>query len=123
MKAKRFQDLEVWRKAHEFVLNVYQVTKKFPQEERYGLALQMRRAAISVPANIAEGFTKRTLKDKSHYYNVAQGSLEEMRYYIILSKDLGYIRDAPELEENGEAISKMLYGLIKSIQKTVARSQ
>lgn len=115
-KIERFEDLEVWKKAHKLVLDTYRITKGFPVEEKFGLVSQMRRAAISIAANIAEGFKKRTLKDKSNFYNISQGSLEELRYYLILSLDLGYLNDNKDLlyliEENG----RMLYGLIKSIQ-------
>ncbi len=88
--ARTFQDLVVWRKAHELVLAVYSFTAGFPKTETYGLALQMRRAAVSVPANIAEGFRRRGKADKARYMNMAEGSLEESRYYLILAKDLGY---------------------------------
>ena len=115
-KAEKFEDLEVWKKAHQLVLNVYKITKDFPPEERFGLVSQVRRAAISVPANLAEGFKKRTQKDKCNFYNIAQGSLEELRYYIILSKDLEYLTDNRDLLDMIEEIGRMLYGLIKSIQ-------
>ena len=85
-----FQDLVVWQKAHQFVLDVYIFTSKFPKEEVYGLTSQSRRAAVSVPANIAEGFRKRSKADKARFFNIAQGSLEEMRYYLILANDLHY---------------------------------
>src|SRR4029077_19032693 len=89
--ARSFRDLLVWRKAHEFVLAVYTLTASFPKQETYGLALQMRRAAVSVPANIAEGFRRRRGKvDKARFMNLAEGSLEEYRYYLILAQDLGY---------------------------------
>jgi four helix bundle protein len=89
-KAKSFRDLMVWRKAHEFVLAVYRFTSTFPKSEIYGLAQQMRRAAVSIPANIAEGFTRRGKTDKARFMNIAESSLEESRYYLILSQDLGY---------------------------------
>src|SRR6266700_491344 len=84
------RDLLVWRKAHELVLAVYSFTAAFPKQETYGLTLQMRRAAVSIPANIAEGFRRRGKADKARYMNMAEGSLEECRYYLILSHDLGY---------------------------------
>lgn len=115
-RAKRFEDLEVWRKAHELVLKIYKITKDFPAEEKFGLVSQMRRASISIPANIAEGFKKRGLKDKTNFYNIAQGSLEELRYYSILSRDLKYCEDTNELDGLIETIGRMLYGLIQSIQ-------
>lgn len=90
MAARTFQDLIVWQRAHVFVLRVYGWTEEFPKREVYGLASQLRRAAVSIPANIAEGFKKRGLKDKARFLNIAQGSLEEVRYYLILADDLGY---------------------------------
>ena len=88
--AKNFQDLVVWQKAHQFVLSVYLYSEYFPKSELYGLTSQLRRSAVSIPANIAEGFKKKTRPDKARYLNIAQGSLEESRYYLILAKDLGY---------------------------------
>jgi len=115
-KATRFEDLEVWKKAHKLVLNIYSITKDYPAEEKFGLISQMRRAAISIPANIAEGFKKRGIKDKANFYNIAQGSLEELRYYLILSKDLGYYEQVENLFDLTETVGRMLYGLIRSIQ-------
>ena len=88
--AQTFRDLVVWRKAHEFVLAIYNFTAAFPQRETYGLSHQMRRAAISIAANIAEGFRKRSKADKVRFMNMAEGSVEESRYYLILAHDLGY---------------------------------
>jgi len=88
--ARTFQDLLVWQKAHRFVLEVYAFTAAFPKQETYGLALQMRRAAVSIPANIAEGFRRRGKADKARFMNLAEGSVEECRYYLVLAKDLGY---------------------------------
>jgi four helix bundle protein len=82
--------LVVWRKAHEFVLAVYALTAGFPKQETYGLALQMRRAAVSIPANIAEGFRRRGRVDKARFMNIAEGSLDECGYYLVLAQDLGY---------------------------------
>lgn len=87
--AKTFKDLIVWQKAHELVLEIYDYTKGFPKSELYGLTSQFRRAAVSVAANIAEGFKKRGKRDKARFMNISQGSLEECRYYIILAQDLG----------------------------------
>lgn len=86
-----FKDLECWQKAHEFVKAVYQVTKAFPEDERYGLTSQFRRAAVSIATNICEGYKKLSRADKLRFMNIAQGSLEECRYYIILSQDIEYI--------------------------------
>ena len=85
--------LKVWQKAHKVVLKVYKMTSSFPKEEKFGLVQQMRRSCVSVPANIAEGFKKKGLKDKANFYNIAQGSLEEFKYYLLLSNDLGFNPD------------------------------
>jgi len=114
-KLVEFRQLKVWQKAHELVLEVYKLTRSFPTEERFGLISQTRRAAVSIPANIAEGFKKRGQKDKMNFYNIAQGSLEELRYYLILSKDLGWFKDSTKLWNQTDEIGKMLSGLIKSI--------
>jgi len=105
--AKTFQDLIVWQKAHRFVLSVYNETKAFPRFEIYGLTSQFRRAAVSVAANIAEGFKKKTVPDKRRFLNIAQGSLEECRYYIILAKDLNY-SNAGYLNRHLIEVSKLL---------------
>ena len=88
--AGTFEDLLVWQKAHQFVLAVYRLSGTFPKDETYGLTSQIRRAAVSISANIAEGFRRRGSADKSRFYNIAQGSLEECRYYLILVRDLEY---------------------------------
>ncbi len=88
--AKTFEDLLVWQKAHQFVLSIYKLTAGFPSHETYGLSSQFRRAAVSIPSNIAEGFRKRGRADKARYMNIAQASIEECRYYLILTRDLRY---------------------------------
>jgi four helix bundle protein len=105
--ARSFRDLLVWRKAHEFVLAVYAFTSGFPKQETYGLALQMRRAAVSIPANIAEGFRRRGRAEKARYMNIAEGSVEESRYYLILAQDLGY-GDTAKLASAVEEVSRLL---------------
>ena len=85
-----FENVLAWQKAHAFVLLVYQVTKTFPPDERFGLTSQFRRAAVSIEANIAEGYKKLSKADKLRLFNIAQGSLEECRDYILLARDLGY---------------------------------
>jgi four helix bundle protein len=105
--AKSFEQLLVWQKAHQFVLDVYRHTEAFPRHEIYGLTSQLRRAAVSLPANIAEGFKKRGRPDKVRFFNIAQGSLEECRYYLILAKDLNY-GDTTQLKHQLEEVSKML---------------
>lgn len=93
MMTRSFKELTMWQKAHQFVLEVYRCTKLFPKEELYGLTSQFRRAAISIPANQAEGYRRLHLPEKLRFLNISQGSLEECRYYIILSKDLEYINE------------------------------
>lgn len=88
---KSFMEIKAWEKAHTLVLEVYRLTRNFPKVEDYCLTNQIRRAVISIPSNIAEGFKRRSVKDSNHYYNIADGSLEEVKYQLILSKDLGYI--------------------------------
>lgn len=114
-KAKRFEDLLVWQKAHQFVLGIYSSTQNFPKSELYGLTSQVRRAAVSIPANIAEGFKKKGIKDKIRYLNIAQGSLEEVRYYLILINDLSYC-DTFDLKMDLEEISKMLGAYLKALE-------
>jgi len=105
--AKSFHDLIVWQKAHNFVLSVYQYSEGFPKTELYGLASQLRRAAVSIPANIAEGFKKKGKADKARFLNIAQGSLEECRYYLLLAQDLKY-GNTSELTLKLVEISKLL---------------
>ena len=101
--ARSFQDLIVWQKAHAFVLQVYEATRRFPKEELYGLSSQFRRAAVSIPANIAEGFRKQSKQDKARFLNISEGSLEECRYYLILAHDLGYLDKTAGLGIDGGA--------------------
>ena len=105
--AKSFGQLIVWQKAHQFVLGVYRLTENFPNKKIYGLTAQLRRAAVSIPANIAEGFKKRGRADKARFLNIAQGSLEECRYYMVLTKDLNY-GDTAQLNSQLEEVSKLL---------------
>ena len=114
MPAKRFEDLVVWQKAHQFVLATYRLSRTFPRSETYGLSSQFRRAAVSIAANIAEGFKKRGKADKIRFYKIAQGSLEESRYYLILAKDLEY-GDVSELRQMIEEISKLLEAYSQAI--------
>jgi four helix bundle protein len=116
-KIVTFRDLDVWRESHSLVLDIYTLTGKLPAEERFGLAAQMRRAAISVPANIAEGFKRKGQKDKCNFYNVAASSLEELRYYLILAEDLKYTDDSEELEKKCSHVARMLAGLTKSVAR------
>lgn len=111
-----FEDLQVWRKAHLLVIKTYKLSNAFPKHELFGLTSQLRRAAVSVPANIAEGFKRATPADKLRFFNIAQGSLEELRYYLILCKDLEY-GDTDTLKEGLEEVSRMLEAYMKSLKR------
>ena len=105
--AKTFKDLEVWQKSHAAVLEVYKLTRRLPKEELFGLVSQMRRSAVSVPANIAEGFKRRGKPDKARQLNIAQASLEELRYFFILCADLSYL--PPQImDDRLEEVARML---------------
>ena len=108
--------MKVWNKAHELVMLVYQHTRSFPSDEKFGLTSQIRRAAVSVASNIVEGFRRNSFKVSKNFYEIADGSLEELRYQLFLSRDLDYIK----LEEYqktirlSEEVSKMLHAWMKS---------
>ena len=112
--AQSFRDLVVWRKAHEFVLGIYRFTSAFPKHETYGLSSQIRRAAASVPANIAEGFRKFGRVDKARFMNTAEGSVEESRYYLILAQDLSY-GETRHLMSSIEELGRLLQAYRKGI--------
>lgn len=123
MKSQSFEQLIVWQKAHSYVLAIYKITKQYPKEELFCLVNQMRRAAASITANIAEGYAKISSKDKLRFYNISQGSLEETRNFIILSKDLGYItlQDKEQLGIQAAEISRLLKRLLHSlVEKCIA---
>jgi len=115
MKAKTFEELVVWQKSHQFVLSIYKLTQSFPQHELFGLVSQIRRSAVSVPANIAEGFKRKGKADKLRFFNISQSSLEEARYYLILANDLGYA-ETKHLKTNLDEISRMLDAYMKTIE-------
>jgi len=116
--AKTFQDLIVWQKAHQFVLAIYRFTEGFPKSETYGLSQQLRRAAVSIAANIAEGFKKKGKADKARFMNMSQGSVEECRYYLILAQDLTY-GDSRPLQIQLEEVSKLLEAYTDSILASI----
>jgi four helix bundle protein len=116
MPSRSFQDLKVWKKAHQWVLAVYEFTSRFPKHEIFGLVSQFRRAAVSVPANIAEGFRKQCKPDKIRFYNIAQGSLSECQYYLILAGDLGYGATDVLFDQSTE-IDLMLSAYMREIKK------
>ena len=115
IKIKNFTDLNTWKEAHRLVLAVYKITQNFPREELFGLTSQIRRAAISITSNIAEGFSRKSYKEKSQFYSMALGSLTEVQNQTIIARDLGYIAEKvfKEIEELVIIVSKLLNGLIK----------
>jgi four helix bundle protein len=116
--SQSFTELIVWQKAHQLVLEVYRVSELFPKTEVYGLTSQLRRAAVSIPANIAEGYKRYGNPDKVRFLNIAQGSLEECRYYLILVRDLAY-GDVVRLEMLLEEVSKLLHAYSATIRRRV----
>jgi four helix bundle protein len=117
-KLKSFRDLLIWQKSHKLVIEIYKLTDQLPKEEIFGLTSQIRRSAVSIPANIAEGFARTGIKDKLRFYNIAAGSLNELGYYLILIKDLGFV-ETTELIGKAEEVGRMLSGYVKSVQKVI----
>ena len=117
MATYKFEELVVWRKAHEMVLYIYHVSRHFPEDEKFGLTSQFRRAAVSIEANIAEGYKKLSKSDKLRFFNISQGSLEECRDYHILSRDLGYLQEYEfdKLHQLTEETSRLLTAYCKGI--------
>lgn len=116
MAIKKFTELKVWQKAHELVLLTYKITRNYPEEEKFSLVSQSRRAAVSIAANISEGFKKRSKKDSLNFYNVSEGSLEELKYHFLLAKDLNYLGDRDYLIASSlcEEVGKLLNGWMGS---------
>jgi four helix bundle protein len=116
---KHFRQLEVWQEAHKLVLTVYQVAREYPSDEGFGLISQMRRAAVSIATNVAEGFKRCGIRDKIRFYNISEASLEELKYYLLLSKDLTYISSDShaELMAQADSVGRLLNGLITSTER------
>ena len=117
--SKTFRDVMAWKRAHEFVLAFYETKPMFPEDEKYALVSQFQRAAVSIAANIAEGYKKLSKADKLRFFNIAQGSLEECRYYIILSHDVGYYTKemANKMWLKIEEVSTVLNAYCKAIKE------
>jgi len=113
---KAFRDLNAWKLGHESVLGIYRLAKTFPSFEQFGLGSQMRRAAVSVTSNIAEGFNRSSLKEKAQFYSMSLGSVAELQAQLLIAVDLGYCSDASfrELMAKLETVHRLLNGLIKS---------
>lgn len=118
MIIKTFREILAWQKAHELTLLVYKLTEKYPKSEEFGLKLQSRRCAVSVGSNIAEGFKRKTKNDSLHFYNISEGSLEELKYQLLLARDLKYIiEDEYNLAiTKAEETGRLITGWIK-VQK------
>jgi four helix bundle protein len=116
-KIQSFTDLIAWRQAHDLVLGIYKFSEKFPQKEAFGITNQMRRAAVSITSNIAEGFSRTGKKDKFHFYCIALGSLTELQSQLLIARDLKYLinNDFDNLAKKSIYISKLINGLKKSI--------
>ena len=119
-----FKKMQVWEKAHQFVVRLYRITALFPKEEMYGLTSQIRRAAASIPANIAEGAGRDTQAELAHFLYIAAGSAAELDYHLLLARDLGYIDsgDYPELENCITEIKRMLHGFSKAVKSNSQKS-
>jgi len=120
-KITSFTDLNAWRESHALVLEIYSLTKSFPKEEVFGLVGQMRRSAVSITSNIAEGFSRGSHKDKIHFYRMTVGSLTELQNQLLIGRDIGYTDTIKfsELAEKTVVVSKLINGLIKSISSRI----
>lgn len=119
---KSFHELEVWKRAHAMVLDVYRITNVFPRSELFGVVSQLRRAAYSIPANIAEGYGRKSTKELLQCLAIANGSLEEVRYFLLLSRDLRYLPplEFDKLGKDLKAIAEMIEGLARSLRKRLS---
>ena len=122
-KIDSFTDLNVWKEGHELVIMIYKLTKTFPKEETYSLVDQMRRAAASVTANIAEGFGRQSYKEKVQFYYLAKGSLSELRNFTLIAKDIGYLleKQFKTITEQITTTDKLLQGFIKKSKTFIIR--
>lgn len=121
MAFSTFKDLIVWQKAHELTKLAYKITESFPISERFSLANQIRRSAVSVPSNLVEGFRRKSLKDSLNFYNIAEGSLEELKYQLLLSFELGFVKEENyhKFLDEAEQTGKLLYRFIQSQRKNL----
>jgi four helix bundle protein len=115
---KSYKELQVWQKSYQLCLHIYKTTRTFPSDEKYGISSQLRRAAVSIPSNIAEGYGRKSIKEYLQFLYIAYGSLSELETQILLSGDLGYINKAvlEQTEKDTGDIERMLKALIKSLE-------
>ena len=120
-KITSFTDLNAWKEAHKLVLEIYKLTKLFPKEEQFSLVDQLRRAAISIVSNIAEGFSRQSYKEKVQFYSMAKGSSTEVQSQLLIARDLGYIasQDFNKIAEISINVNKLLTGLIRSTKQKI----
>ena len=125
MLIETFRDLDVWKAAHELVLAVYRLTRKFPKDELFGVTSQVRRSATSIPANIAEGFGRHGTKEFLRFIRIANGSLQETKYFLLLAKDLGYMtpEEHASATEFSDRTGALLGGLQRSLTKQLERTE
>ena len=116
MKTKSFKDLIVWQKAYKLVLEIYKITKDFPKSENYGLSQQMRRAAVSTPSNIAEGYGRKHKAEYNQFLSIAYGSLLELETQYMLAVDLGYIGKSEIVEKLSKEVGSMLYRMLNPVR-------
>lgn len=123
-KIKSFTDLDAWKEGHKLVLMIYELTKKFPKEEIFGLVIQIRRAVVSITSNIAEGFSRQSYKDKLHFYVIALGSLTETQNQLLIARDLKYYtpEEFDKVAQQTIKVSKILNGLIRSSKTIIHNS-
>ena len=123
-KIRSFTDLGAWKESHKLVLIIYEQTKKFPHEEIFGLTSQIRRAAVSISSNIAEGFSRQTYKDKLHFYSIALGSLTEVQNQLLIARDILYLlsEDFTKAANQTIIVSKTMNGLIRKTKQIVLNS-
>jgi len=123
-KIQSFTDLHTWQEGHKLVLMVYKETEKFPDKERYGIIDQMRRATVSVTSNVAEGFSRRSAKEKNRFYCMAQASLVELQNQLIISRDVGYLsnNDFKTLADQSVTANKLLSGLLRATKNKLFES-
>ncbi len=118
LKIQNFTDLEAWKVSHRLAIDVYQATKKFPKEELFGIVSQLRRAAVSVTSNLAEGFSRNSAKDKAQFYAIAKGSLTELESQLLICRDIAYlpVSEHQALEEQIRKANKLINGLIRYLR-------
>jgi four helix bundle protein len=123
MTVASYQQLEVWQKAMDLVVLLYEYSKLFPKEELYGLTSQLRRAAVSIPSNIAEGQGRRSTKDFLNFLSISKGSLFELETQVEIARRLGYLPAIrhEELKELGQTVGRLLSGLIRALEQKQAK--